>query len=320
MPNLPTGLTRRRLRIPPWAFVSPWLVGFVLLVGYPFCVSLYWSFCRYDLLRPPEWVGLRNYQRLADELISGGRFGEALWNTCYYALLAVPLSIALGLSLAVMLSWKLRGQAVYRTLIFLPSVVPVVAASILWLWLLDPQSGLVNYLLRHMGLPGQGWFSSVREAASPWAWWHGRGGLGSKDALVLMHLWGVGNFMVLYLAALGDISPQLYEAAELDGAGRWQRFWHITLPLVSPVIFFNLVMGIIRAVQAFTQVYIVSQGQGAPSGSMLMLSLQLFLSAFKYLDMGYASAMAWTLFVVILVVTWLLFRSSRRWVFYSAGR
>jgi multiple sugar transport system permease protein len=139
--------------------------------------------------------------------------------------------------------------------------------------------------------------------------------------LVLMSLWGVGNFMIIYLAALGDIPPQLYEAAELDGAGSLRRFWHITLPMLSPVIFFNLVMGLIHAVQAFTQVYIVSEGQGAPAGSTLMLSLYIFLSAFKYLEMGYASAIAWTLFVLVTLVTLALFRSSRHWVYYQgAGR
>ncbi len=321
MPKSPIAPRRfRLLPLTPLAFVSPWLAGFAALIVYPFCATLYWSFCRYDLLRPPRWAGLANYERLADELVHDGRFAQALANTCYYALVSVPLSIALGVLLAVMLAWNVRGREVYRTLLFLPSVVPVVAGAILWTWLLDPQAGLVNSVLRGLGLPAPGWFNSIREAASPLAWYRGQGGLGSKDALVLMNLWGVGNFMVIYLAALGDISPQLYEAAELDGAGRLQRFWHITLPLLSPVIFFNLVMGLIHAVQAFTQIYIVSQGQGAPSGSTLMLSLHLFLSAFKYLDMGYASAMAWVLFVVVLAVTWLLFRSSRHWVHYPGGR
>ncbi len=310
----------RHVSLAPLGFVGPWLVGFVLLTLYPFCATCYWSFCRYDLLRSPQWVGLANYRRLADELLHGGRFGQALANTAYFALTSVPLSIGLGVLLAVMLSWNVRGMALYRTLVFLPSVVPVVVVAILWSWLLDPHAGLVNYVLRGVGLPGPGWFNSIRELASPWAWWRGEGGIGSKDALVLMSLWGVGNFMIVYVAALGDIPDQLYEAAELDGAGPLRRFWHITLPLLSPVIFFNLVMGIIHAVQSFTQVYIVSQGQGSPSGSLLMLSLHLFLSAFKYLDMGYASAMAWSLLLVVLLVTWLLFRSSHRWVHYAGAK
>jgi len=302
-----------------WCFISPWLVGFAGLVAYPFVATLYWSFCRYDLLSSPRWVGGANYRRLWEELLAGERFGQAVFNTCYYALVSVPLSIALGIALAVMLSWNVRGRAVYRTLFFLPSVVPVVAASVLWMWLLDPQEGLVNTVLTWLGLPGPAWFNGPREAFWPPNWWRGTAQFGSKDALVLMSLWGVGNFMIIYLAALGDIPPQLYEAAELDGAGAIRRFRHITLPLLSPVIFFNLVMGLIHAVQAFTQIYIVSDGQGDPAGSALVLSLHLFLSAFKDLDMGYASAMAWTLFVVVLAVTAGLFRSSRRWVYYQGG-
>jgi len=300
-------------------FITPWLVGLFALVLYPFVASLIWSFERYDMLSPPRYVGGANYARLADELLTGQRFGQAVWNTAYYAFVSVPCSIALGVLLAVMLSWKVRGQAVYRTIFFLPSVVPAVASSILWMWLLNPQSGLVNYVLSSIGLSAPGWFNSTAEAAWLPDWFAGQGGFGSKDALVLMSLWGVGNFMIIYLAALGDIPPQLYEAAELDGAGPIRRFWHITLPLLSPVIFFNLVMGLIHAVQAFTQIYITSEGQGAPAGSTLMLSLYIFLAAFKYLDMGYASAMAWTLFVLVVLVTVGLFRSSRHWVYYQGG-
>ncbi len=213
--------TRRRLRQLATAlpFVGPWLVGFVALVGYPFVASLVWSFDRYDMLSPPEFVGTANYERLAEELFTGQRFGQAVWNTAYFALVSVPLSIVLGVGLAVILSWNVRGRAVYRTIFFLPSVVPAVAGSILWLWLLDPQAGIVNYLLGWVGLPGPGWFNSTAEAAWPGGWFTGTAGFGSKDALVLMSLWGVGNFMIIYLAAIGDIPAQLYEAAELDGAG-----------------------------------------------------------------------------------------------------
>ncbi len=312
-------MRQRTVRALP--FLLPWLIGFCTLTVYPFIASLYWSFCRYDLLSPPVWVGWSNYARLADELSRDGRFGRALWNTFYYAALSVPLSILLGVTLATMLSWRVRGQAFYRTLLFLPSVVPVVAASALWIWLLDPQTGLVNHVLSQwLGLPAQGWLDSTSEAF--WPPHHPADApqgniLGSKDGLVLMSLWGVGNFMVIYLAALGDIPRQLYEAARIDGAGRLRRFWHITLPMLTPVIFFNLVMGFIQAVQAFTQIYLVSDGQGDPAGASLMLSLHLFLSAFKDLDMGYASAMAWILFLLVLVTTIVLFRTSRRWVFYQ---
>ena len=288
----------------------------MLLFAYPFVASLYWSFCRYDLLSPPEFVGADNYRRLVGELVTGRGFGKALWNTAYYAVLSVPLSIALGIALATMLSWKVRGQAIYRAMFFLPSVIPVVVASILWLWLLDPRDGFVNYVLSLFGLPAQQWFAGATEAAFPPTFLD----FGSKDALVLMSLWGVGNFMIIYLAAIGDIPKQLYEAAEIDGAGRLRRFWHVTLPMLSPVIFFNLVMGLIQSFQAFTQVYIVSEGTGAPAGSTLLISLHLFLAAFKDLQMGYASAMAWILFVVLLLATVALFRTSRHWVHYQGAR
>jgi multiple sugar transport system permease protein len=290
-----------------------------MLIVYPFVASLAWSFTRYDMLSPPRYTGVDNYAQLAEELWTGQRFGQAVWNTSYYALVSVPLSIALGIGLAVMLSWQVRGRAVYRTIFFLPSVVPAVASSILWMWLLNPQSGLVNFVLSLAGLPTPGWLNSTAEAAWLPGWFAGNGGLGSKDALVLMSLWGVGNFMIIYLAALGDIPASLYEAAELDGAGPLRRFWHITLPMLSGVVFFNLIMGLIHAVQTFTQVYIVSEGQGAPAGSTLMLSLYIFLSAFKYLDLGYASAMAWTLLVLVLALTMALFRSSRYWVYYQGA-
>jgi multiple sugar transport system permease protein len=297
-------------------FVSPWLAGFVLLTLYPILATLYWSFCRVDMLNPPEPVGWENYERLAADLVAGERFGQAVWNTAYYALLSVPLSIAVGLGLALMLAWNVRGQAVYRTVLFLPSVVPVVATSALWMWLLEPDDGLVNYLLSLVGLPGGNWLKGIGETAWP-PGWQTAGVFGSKDALVLMALWGVGNFMIIYLAALGDVPEQLYEAAQLDGAGPLRRFRHITLPLLTPVIFFNLIMGIIQSVQAFTQIYIVSEGTGGPVGSTLVLSLHIFLAAFRDLEMGYASAMAWVLFVFVTLLTLLVFRTSRHWVFYQ---
>ena len=235
-------------------------------------------------------------------------------------MLAVPLSIAVGITLGSMLSWRVRGQACYRTLCFVPTVIPVVATSILWIWMLDPQEGIVNRSLQLTGLvepPGPQWLDSYREAAWIPAWFAGEGGFGSKDALVLMALWGVGNFVVIYIAALNDIPEQLYEAAAIDGAGRWRRFVYVTLPMLTPVILFNLVMGLIQSVQAFTQMYIVSEGTGGPNQSTLVLSLHIFLAAFQDLDMGYASAVAWILFVVLVAATFLLFRSSRYWVHYG---
>ena len=301
-------------------FVSPWLLGFSLLVVFPFLASLYWSFCEYDLLTPPKFVGTVHYQRLADEILKSEGFGRALWNTGYYAAVSVPLSIIMGIGLAVIVSWPVRGRAAYRTILFLPSVVPVVASSVLWMWLLDAQSGLVNHVLGYAQVPTSPWFKGTQEAAWLPGWFSDGILFGSKDALVLMAVWGVGNFMVIYMAALSDVPKTLYEAAAIDGAGPIRRFCSITLPMLSPVIFFNLVMGLIQSVQAFTQIYIVSEGTGAPAGSTLVLSLHLFLSAFQDLDMGYASAIAWIMFVVLLLVTAGMFRLSRGWVFYAGVR
>jgi multiple sugar transport system permease protein len=292
------------------------LVGFAVLTVYPFCASFFWSFCRYDLLGGPTWVGTANYERLAAELTDGGKLGRAVGNTAYYAAASVLLSVVLSVGLATMLSWQVRGRAVYRTLCFLPTVVPTVAAAVLWMGLLDPQMGLLNGLLERFCLPTQNWFQSTSAAAWPPAWPAEHAGkiFGSKDGLVLMHLWGIGNLVVIYLAALADVPRHLYEAAELDGAGRVRQFWHVTLPMLTPVIFFNVVMGLIQSVQAFTQIYLVSDGQGDPAGASLTLSLHLFLSAFKDLDMGYASAAAWLLFVVVMLATAWLFHTSKRWV------
>lgn len=307
-------------------FASPWLLGFALLVAWPFAASIYWSFCRFDLINPAQLVGTENYTRLMSEFQEGRGFAVALQNTAYYALISVPLTILVGLALAVMLSWKIRGQAFYRTVFYLPAVIPIVASSILWLWLLDPQDGMVNYLLSWLGVPSQNWLTQSRSAVSVegWQtisqWYNGEGQLtllGAKDALVLMSVWAVGNAMIIFLAAIGDVPESLYEAARIDGASAWRRFRHITVPMLSPVILFNLVMGLIKSVQTFTSIYILSEGTGQPGDSLLVFSLHLFLSAFADLEMGYASAMAWVTFVILVVITMLLFRSSKHWVHYS---
>ena len=298
-------------------FISPWLVGFLLLTAYPFVISLYWSFCRYDLLNSPEWVGTANYERLAGEVVTGAEFGQSLKNTAYYTALSVPGSIVLGVLLAMALNVRVRGRTMFRVLLFLPSIVPTVASSILWLLMFDPKRGAVNRVLSVFGIEPT-WLNSPAEALNPVRWFDGTAGWGSKDALVLMTLWGVGNFMVIYLAALRNIPRELYEAAELDGAGRFRQFTSITLPLLTPVIFFNVVMGIVSAVQYFTQAYVVSGGTGGPQGSTRVLGLHIFLWGFKYLEVGYASAAAWLLFVVVMLLTLFLFRTAARWVYYGA--
>jgi multiple sugar transport system permease protein len=308
-------------------FCSPWLLGFLLLFAWPFAASFYWSLCQFDLINPARFVGLENYQRLASEVGTDHGFGLALSNTLYFSLLSVPLSVALGVVLAVLLSANVKGQSVFRTLVFLPSVIPVVAASVLWLWLLDPESGMINYGLSLIGIPAQNWLNQSRSAFSSEGLGIVAGAFrgqplklfGSKDALVLMTLWGVGNFVVIYLASISDIPRALYEAAEIDGASPLRKFWHVTLPMLTPVIFFNLVMGLIRSVQTFASIYVLSEGTGQPGGSLMMLSLKLFLAAFDDFEMGFASAMAWLLFVLLLVCTMLLFRTSRYWVHYRVA-
>ena len=305
-------------------FTSPWLIGFLLFFLWPFAASLYWSFCQFDLINPPQWVGLGNYRRLATEIGTSNGFGNALANTFYFSILSVPLSVVLGVTLALLLSIRVHGQGLYRTLVYLPSVIPVIAACVLWIWLFDVENGMINFLLSRLGLDPQNWLNQSRSAFSA----EGLAVMfntpvgqplrlfGSKDALVLMTVWGVGNFVVIYLAAIGDIPKSLYEAAAIDGAGSWTRIRHLTLPMLSPVIFFNVVMGLIRSVQMFTSVYVLSEGTGQPGGSLTMISLQLFLSGFDDLEIGYASAMAWLLFVVLVLATWALFRTSRYWVHY----
>lgn len=263
----------------------------------PFLASLYLSFCRYDIISPSEWVGFANYRQLFQH---DPLFWKALSNTLIYALLAVPLGVVVGIALALLLNLNIRGVSVYRTLFFLPSIVPVVATSILWMWILNPQIGLVNAMLSWVGVTGPTWLNSTQ-----WA----------MPSLILMSLWAVGGSMVIYLAGLKDVPLFLYESAIVDGANAWQRTWHITLPMITPVIFFNLIMGLIGAFQYFTPAYIMTRG--GPEDSTMFYCLYLFFRAWSYLDMGYASAMAWILFAVILIATSAVFRTHRRWVHYE---
>jgi len=320
--------TLSRRSSPSWiagvGFTSPWLLGFALMFAWPFAASLYWSFCQFDIITPPKFVGLDNYRRLSAEIAGGRGAGKALLNTIYYSMLSVPLSVVLGVLLAVLLSVKVRGQAFFRTLIFLPSVIPIVASSVLWVWMLEPEGGLINMLISIVGIPPQNWLNQARPAVGVAGMaqignWISGGPLllmGSKDALVLMTLWGVGNFVVIYLAAISDIPNSLYEAASIDGASGFRKLLHVTIPMLSPVIFFNLVMGLIRSVQTFTSIYVMSEGTGQPGESLMTVSLRLFISAFADFEMGYASAIAWIMFVGLMLCTVLLFRTSRQWVHY----
>ena len=290
--------SERRRQWQGLAFISPWLLGFLIFTLYPVGASLYYSLTDYRVLRPPHWVGLGNYITLlrGDEYF--WRF--AVFNTAYM-FMELPASVALGVGLALLLNQRLRGMGFYRTLFYLPSVVPTVAVSMLWLWVLNPQYGLANVLLQKIGINPLGWLTDTR--------W-------SKPSIILMDLWGAGGGMVIYLAALQGVPEHLYEAALLDGAGPWKRFWNVTLPMISPVIFYNVVLGVIGTFQYFTQVYIMTRG--GPELSTTFYALYLFQNAFEYFRMGYACAMAWVLFLLTLAATLIVFRSSARWVYYEA--
>ncbi len=278
-------------------FISPWLVGFLALTVLPFFISIYLSFCRYDVVSPPVFIGVQNYAELFS---NDPLFWKSLQNTLLYAVFAVPLGIATAFGLALLLNLELRGMSVYRTLFFLPHIVPTVATSVVFMWILNPQIGLMNSVLGLVGVAGPAWLSDPR-----WA----------MRTLILMSLWGVGGSVITYLAGLKDIPISLYEAARSDGAGAFARALHITLPMMTPVIFFNLIMGIIGAFQYFTQAYIMTQG--GPQDSTLFYALYLFYRSWRYLDMGYASAMAWILFVVVTLTTLVVFKTHRKWVHYG---
>lgn len=291
----------RRQLIIGLLFISPWAVGFLALTLYPAVASAYYSLTSYTALSSPNWVGLANYHRL---FTSDPNFPTSLGNTAYIALIGVPLQLLLGLLTAVILNQKrLVGQTIYRTIYFLPTLMPIVASTILFLWILNPQYGIVDNLLADVNLPQPGWF------ADP-AW--------SKPGIILLSLWGIGTTTVIYLAGLQGINPELYEAADIDGAGWLHKTLHVTVPLVSPVTLFNLVVGLIGAFQVFASVYLAGSGtSGSPEGSLLLYAVYLYANAFQYLQMGYASAMAWILFVIILALTLVVMRTSRWWTHYE---
>ncbi|MGD0650050.1 MAG: sugar ABC transporter permease [Verrucomicrobiia bacterium] len=285
------------------AFCALWFIGFGVFTAYPVVASLYYSFCDYSVLQPPLWSGLDNYRRMATDTV----FWISLKNTLVYAALSLPLGMIVSLSLALLLNTEVRGMPVFRTIFYLPSIVPTVAAAMLWLWIFNGQFGILNWALR----PILGLFGAVPPMwfADP-AW--------SKPALVLMSLWGVGNSMVIYLSGLQNVPQELYESAEIDGANWWQRIWHMTLPMISPVIYFNLIMGIIGTLQMFTTVFVMTgTADGNPARSTLLYALYLFSTAFYDLRMGYASAMAWMLFVLIVALTLLATRLTEKRIHYA---
>jgi multiple sugar transport system permease protein len=283
-------------------FVTPWIVGFLLWVAGPMLFSLALVFTQWRILSPPQFVGLDNIATmLSDKFV-----GLALVNTAYFTFIYVPLNLMVALGLAMLVNLHARGIGALRTLYYLPSVTPTVAYTVLWIWILNADYGLINLLLRQVGIHGPRWLGDPI-----WA----------KPALILMSLWGFGSVALIFLAALQGVPEALYEAAALDGAGRWTKFWHVTLPMISPAVLFNLVIGMINSVQIFTSAYVIAQGgtPGGPANSTLFLVIYLYNAGFHDFQMGYASAIAWLIFLIVLVLTTVQFVSSRTWVHYESG-
>lgn len=289
-----------RTREALWAylFLSPWILGFVIFLAGPMVASLYFSFTEYKVVKAPVWIGLANYTRMFRDNL----FYHSLRVTATYTLFSVPLGIVAGLALASLLNQAKRFGGVFRTVFYLPSVISGVAVAIVFAWIFNYRFGVLNYFLSLLGIEGPNWLGHPR-----WVLW----------AFVLMSLWGVGGNTVIFLAALQGVPVQLYEAAEIDGASSWRRFWNITLPMISPAILFVLIMSVIGTLQTFTQSYIMTGG--GPANATLFYLLYLYKNAFNWFEMGYASALAWVLFAIILALTLLMLRSSARWVYYESA-
>ena len=279
-----------------WLFITPWLLGFLFFTAGPMIGSAVISFLDWEILTPPTWVGLANFRQMATDPL----FGLSLYNTAYYTFIGVPIYLVAAMLMALVLNLHLRGITFYRTIFFLPSLTPAVANALLWVWIFSPDFGLANYFLQAVGLPPQKWLFDVNLA---------------KPSLILMGLWGIGSQMIIFLAGLQGISQTLYEAASIDGANEWRRFWSITLPMLSPTLFFNLVIGIIGSFQVFTTAYIATQG--GPQNATLFYVLYLWRNGFDYFKMGYASALAWVLLLIVLALTMLQFGLARRLVYYE---
>ncbi len=312
MPRTRSSSATRRHNRNGLLFCLPSIVGLTGLTLYPLLASLYYSFTSYSALKPPKWVGAGNYLLIWRDLTHNGLLFEAIYNTLYYAIFAVPLGIIAAFMMALLLNQKVKGLAFFRTLFYVPSVVPVVASSVLWLWLLNAQHGLINQVAEWLHINT---LLSLAGIKVPIGWladpsW-------SKPALILMSVWGVGNSMVIFLAGLQGVPVELYEAAELDGASPGQKTRHITMPMLSPYFLFMFVMGLIGAFQYFTQAWVMTNGTGGPANSTMMYPMYLFQNAFQFFKMGYACAMAWLMFVAVVLATTVVFKTSARYVYYS---
>ena len=281
------------------AFISPWLIGFTLWTLYPLASSLYYSLTRYDLLRPPVFIGLQNYRAIfTDDPL----FGTVVYNTLFYVGLSAPLGVASAFLLASLLNLGMRGRSGFRAIFFFPAIIPAFVTAMVWQFLLNVQYGAINGTLQAIGLP------IIPFIANP---------AFAKPTLIMIHLWAQGNAMIIFLATLQDVPRSLYEAATVDGAGAWQKFKNITIPMCTPVILFNLVIAFIYGFQNFTLPWLLTRG--GPNFATELYTIFLYRNAFQYLRMGKASALAWILFVVIVIFTIILFRTSNRWVYYGSG-
>lgn len=283
-----------------WIFVLPALAGFLIFNLVPMVMSAYYSLCEYNIIGTPKWIGLQNYITLL--------FGEneTFWvsvrATVLYAVMAVPANLIFSFAIAMLLNRQMIGRAFFRSLFYLPCIVPAVASSFVWLLLMNPDYGLLNEILGLLHLP-QSQFFWGKESVLP--------------SIVFMGIWSTGATQVIFLAGLQNIPRVYYEALEIDGGNAWHKFWNVTVPMVSSTIFFNLVMGIINALQVFSQAYIITEG--GPNNRSLFYVYDLWRQAFKYMDMGKASAMAWMLFLVVMVLTAIVFKTSKKWVYYEGG-
>lgn len=283
-----------------YLLISPWLFGFVVFILGPLVISLFLSFMRWDLLTAPKWIGLGNYVRLFSK---DPLFYQSLKVTFVYSLFSVPLGLIISLVVAIMLNKIKRGVKIFRTIYYIPVVVSGVAVMVLWSYIFNPQIGLINEILSVFGIQGPGWIFDPK-----WA----------LPSLIIMSLWGIGGTVIIWLAGLSGVNEQLYEAAQIDGANRFQQFCNVTVPALTPTIFFNLIMGIIGALQTFGQAYVMTNG--GPQNSTLFYNFYLWEKAFKDFEMGYASALAWVLFAIIFILTLLVFKSSNMWVHYESER
>lgn len=293
---------KKKRRFASWEgllFISPWIIGFLWLQAYPFIMSLYYSFTDYSMLKAPRWVGLANYVRL---FTVDPEFWQSLKVTGYYALMIVPGKLLMALLVALLLNSNVKGIGIFRTVYYLPSILGgSIAISVVWK-LMFMREGVVNQLIAHLGIAPIDWLGNPKYA------------LGT---IGLMSVWQFGSSMVLFLAALKQIPQSLYEAAHIDGATRPRMFFHITLPMISPIIFFNLIIQLIGALQEFTSAFIITNG--GPTKSTYVLGMKLYNDAFTYFKMGYASALSWIMFVIIITLTVIVFKTSGAWVVYTDG-